>query len=71
MDKKAIIESFKQSFGGITEYVAFVRLHGKTTTRCAFNDYLDSLCKDGQITEKQRMNTTASDEELFKIRYDL
>lgn len=29
-----------------------------TTCRCCFVDFVDSLCKDGQITRKQANNIT-------------
>ena len=71
MTRKQIIQSFKDSFGGDLEYITYVRLNGKTTTRCAFVDYLDSLRRDGVITEKQQFETTASDKELFDVHIDL
>lgn len=35
-------------------YTDGVRLY-KCTTRCAFNDFVDNLARDGQITDEMRM----------------
>ena len=67
MNKKQIIQSFKDSFGSDTDYINHIREVGKTTVRCEFCDYLDYLNKDGSITDRQRQNTVASNNELFKI----
>ena len=70
MTKQQIIQSFKDSFGSDTEYINHVREVGKTTVRCEFIDWIDYLRKDGEITEYQAQNTTASDKDLFKIKIE-
>lgn len=71
MNRKQIIQSFKDSFGSDLDYIKFVRENGKTTTRCAFNDWLDYLNKDGEITDKQRQYTVPSEKELFNFNIQL
>lgn len=71
MTKQQIIQSFKDSFGSDTEYINHVREVGKTTVRCEFVDWIDYLGKNGEITERQRQNTTASDKDLFKFNIEL
>ena len=71
MNRKQIIQSFKDSFGSDLDYIQHVREVGKTTVRCEFVDWIDYLGKDGQITERQRQNTTASDKELFSFNFSL
>ena len=71
MNRKQIIESFKESFGSDLDYIQHVREVGKTTVRCEFCDWLDYLNKDGEITDKQRQNTVASDKELFNFNIQL
>lgn len=71
MTRKEIIEDFKQLFGSEGDYINHVRSVGRTTVRCEFCDHLDYLQKDGQITERQRCNTVASDKELFEVKVRL
>ena len=67
MKKAEIIKEFKQSFGSDLEYITAVRLNGRTTIRCMFVDFLDSLRRDGRITDNQAQTITASDKELFHV----
>lgn len=71
MTKQQIIQSFKDSFGSDTDYIKHVREVGKTTVRCEFCDYIDYLGRNGDITERQRQNTTASEKDLFKFNIEL
>ena len=71
MNRQQIIQSFKDSFGSDLDYIQHVREVGKTTVRCEFVDWIDFLSRDGEITEKQRQNTTASDKELFSFNLSL
>ena len=72
MTRDQIIQSFKLSFGDDEfDYVRHAKKVGRTTVRCEFVDYLDYMQKDGQITEKQRMDTVASDEELFDYEIEV
>ena len=71
MNRQQIIQSFKDSFGSDLDYIQHVREVGKTTVRCEFVDWIDFLSRDGEITEKQRQNTTASDKELFNFKINL
>lgn len=71
MTRNQIIQSFKDSFGSKMDYACHVIQVGKTTVRCEFVDWIDYLGRDGQITERQRQNTTASDKELFDLKIKL
>ena len=71
MNRKQIIQSFKDSFGSDLKYIQHIREVGKTTVRCEFVDWIDYLGRDHQITEYQRQNTTASDKELFHVNIKL
>lgn len=71
MTKKEIIQNFKDQFGSDLDYISHIRNVGKTTVRYEFNCYLDCLCKDGEITNRQYQNTTASDKELFGVSIKL
>ena len=71
MTKQQIINSFKESFGSDLDYINHVREVGKTTVRCEFCDYIDYLGRNGDITERQRQNTTASEKDLFKFNIEL
>ena len=68
MTKQDVIKEFKSSFGSDLEYITYVRLNGRTTTRCAFVDFVDYLHRDGRITDKQAQNITASDKDLFIVK---
>ena len=63
INKQEIYNNFKATFGDSKyDYLKAIETNGKTTMRVMFGDYLDYLQKDGQITERQRMNTLAPKE---------
>ncbi len=52
MNKKQAEQIFK------AEIMPYLPKNDKPALRMAWNDYTDSLCRDGQITSKQYQNWT-------------
>jgi hypothetical protein len=50
MTKVQAVKQFKE------DNKEFLKSNSKTTIRCVWNDYIDSLYEDNQITEKQAYN---------------
>ena len=60
MTKKEIIAEYVATYyGDIYNLKRELDTGDRVAVRCGFVDFLDMLAKDGRITERQRMNTTA------------